>query len=281
MKALYLLIATGIASAAFTGCKSANNIVTDATGQVETITSSETTAMIQHVLYGKWTAVKVGDATVTGENRPYVIFEKDNVNPYIVKYYANNGCNTINGTMAVTKGGKMEAASEAAATMMLCPDAPYEMGVTMALNTVRSYTVEQTSAGYILNFINATGATTMSLQKVKESVLNGAWNVTAIGSESIDSSLELEMVIDLQENKIHGNAGCNVFNGKITENPDAENGVSITDIRTTRMTCPNIAIENRLIDALQHAVNVKTDANDSTAQLLSADGSVLVTLHRQ
>ncbi len=280
MKALYLFAATALSAVTFSGCKSTTQIVTNEAGQVETVTANETAILIHDVLYGKWSAVTVGNATVTGENRPYIVFEKENANPYIVKYYANNGCNTINGTMAVTKGGKMEAASQAAATMMLCPDAPYEMGVTMALNTVRSYTVTQSGSDYILSMINAAGNTTMTLQKVNENILNGVWSVTAIGSESIDESMGMEMVIDIQEQKIHGNGGCNVFNGKITENtPDGSN-ITISDVRTTRMTCPNIALENRLINALQQAASVRSQGNN-TIQLISADNTPLITLARQ
>lgn len=281
MKALYLMAATALSAAAITGCKSTSQIVTNEVGQIETVTATETANIVQHVIYGKWIATTVGNTTVTGDNRPYIVFEKENANPYIVKYYANNGCNTINGTMAVTKGGKMEAASEAAATMMLCPDAPYEMGVTMALNTVRSYTVTQSGSDYILSMKNATGNTTMTLQKVNENVLNGVWTVTSLGTESIDESIGMQMVIDIKEQKVHGNAGCNVFNGKITENSPNGSNITISDVRTTRMTCPNIALENRFLNALQQTVNVRSSDNNNTVQLLSSDNTPLVTLVRQ
>jgi len=261
------------------GCKSKQYVQTDTMSTVKTETLGQTDGVIQKMLFGQWTATKVGDQTVSGDNRPSVIFEKDSSNPYLVRYYANNGCNTLNGILAVTPGGKMEAATEGTSTMMLCHDAPYETGVNMALNSVRTYIMEKTDTDYLLYMKDANGMTTMVLRKAQEKFINGAWKVTAIGETKIPSGKNIKFVIDLPEHKIHGNAGCNVFNGSLSESPDVENSLRIDKVATTRMMCPDMDLEQRFLEALS---NVRTVApgNGNTATMFDASGQQVISLTR-
>lgn len=263
-----------------TGCNSTRKTATATTaGVVKTETLGQTKAAISNVLYGEWTAFDVKGKAVTGDDRPYIIFEKNNDNPYLVNCYANNGCNTLNGMMSVTPGGKMQSSSQFASTMRMCPDAPYEIGFTEAINYVNNYTLEKIGSEYLLYLKNAAGQTLMVLRKADAGFMNGAWRVTRLGGKDISDNTQMEMVIDIPELKVHGNAPCNVFNGSIFIDPAKQNSIQFRDIATTRMSCPELQLEQELLVALEQVETV-VPGHDETAILKDNQGRQLMVLKR-
>ncbi len=200
--------------------------------------------------------------------------------PFLVKCYANNGCNTINGEFAITPGGNMKPTSELISTMMMCPDAPYEMGFSTALNTVASYSIEKIGSDYLLYLKNEAGETTMILRKSDLDFANGAWSVQKINDTHAPQEAEMQLVIDIPELKIHGNAGCNVLNGKIDINPDVQNSLSFSDLITTRMSCPYLDAEQSLIQALESAKTVASTGNKDVIYFTNAAGKTVLVLKR-
>lgn len=281
MKISSLVVSSTAIILAMTACKTQKPVqATPSVGVVKTQTVEQTEGTIHNVFFGNWTAVQVGDMKVTGDNRPYIVFDQDPANPFIVKCYANDGCNTINGEFAITPGGKIQPAGELISTMMMCQDAPYEMGFSTALNTVRSYSVEKIGSDYLLYLKNEGGATSMIMRKSNLDFANGAWTVTKIGNTPVPQGAEMQLVIDIPELKIHGNAGCNVLNGEIRINPDVQNSLEFTDMATTRMTCPFIESEQQLIQALESARKVSATANSDIIFLSDAAGKTVVVLKR-
>lgn len=277
-----LFAASLTALSSLTGCntfKKTPTIKTD-NGQVATATASETKGAISEALYGEWIAMDVNGLKVTGDDRPYVIFEATPENPFVLNLYANNGCNTLNGQVSVTPGGKMESHSNMASTMMMCPDAPYEMGVTLALNNVKKYALEKEGSDYTLYMRDAADKNLMTLRKSGISFLNGAWAVTSVNSEAIPSEVEMQLVIDIPELKIHGNAGCNTLNGSIFIDPAKQNSIQFTDLATTRMTCPYIAKEQALLIALEQVDTARPGSTADTVNLLDNQGKTIITLGR-
>lgn len=253
---------------------------TPVVGVVKTQTVEQTEGTIHKVFYGEWMASRVGELTITGDNRPYIVFDADPTNPFLVKCYANNGCNTINGEFAITPGGNMKPTTELISTMMLCPDAPYEMGFSTALNTVASYSIEKIGSDYLLYLKNEAGETTMILRKSDLDFANGAWSVQKINDAHAPQEAEMRLVIDIPELKIHGNAGCNVLNGKISINPDVQNSLSFSDLITTRMSCPYLEAEQSLIQALESAKTVATTGNKDVIYFADAAGKTVLVLKR-
>lgn len=248
-------------------------------GSVKTETLTQTEGAIEHVLYGEWSAFDVNGTPVTGDDRPYVIFDKSSDNPFIVKCYANNGCNSLNGTLSVTPGGKMKATSDFASTMRMCPDAKYEMGFNIALNYVTNYKLEQVGSEYLLYLNDDTGKTLMVLRKAEAGFLNGVWRVARINNKEIAADKELDLVIDIAGLSIHGNAGCNVVNGKIFIDQAKQNSLQFKDLNTTRMTCPDIQLEQQFLLALEEVETVVPGKNES-ALLKDSTGKVVITLVR-
>lgn len=270
------IIITAAAVLFLCSCNSSKVAVTT-TGQVKTETATQTEGAIQKVLYGQWIATNINGTAVTGNDRPYMVFDESSTNPFIVNLYAYDGCNILNGALAVTPGGQMSRTSEFLSTMKMCPDAQYEIGFTMALNTVSKYSIEQVGRDYLLYIKNAQGNTTMTLRKSDLGFANGAWQVTKLNGTAVPTDVEMQMVIDIPEQKLHGNAGCNTMNGSIYMNPDKQNSLEFKNIATTRMTCPQIALEQQLLTALAQVTTVQL-GKEGSLMLDDANCHTLVTL---
>lgn len=277
-KLIMKIIVVAALSTTVAGCNSSKQVA-EATqaGTVKTETLKQTEGAISHVLYGEWTAFDVNGTAVVGDDRPYVIFDKSEDNPFLVRCYANNGCNTLNGTLAVTPGGNMKPTSDFASTMRACADAPYELGFNLALNYVTGYKLEQVGSEYLLYLTDDSGKNLMILRKADAGFMSGAWKVTSIEGKQISADNELEMVVDIPELRVHGNAGCNVFNGALFIDPAKQNSLQFKDLTTTRMTCPDIALEQQFLLALEEVETVVPGKNN-TAILKDKSGKVLVTL---
>lgn len=250
------------------------------TGNVETKTPEQTEAAINRVLYGEWTVADVGGMAVTGENRPYVIFDTTAVNPFELKVYANNGCNILNGSVGVTSGGEMAPASHFLSTMMMCNDAPYELGINMAFETVRRFNIEKIGQDYLLYMRDAAGKAVLTMRKSDISYINGAWAVTSIADEQVPDSAGIRMVIDVPELKVHGNTGCNILNGSIFTDPDKQNSIQFVNLATTRMMCPDAEREQRFLVALEQVETMVPGQDNSIAILKDAQGQPMLTLKR-
>ena len=250
------------------------------TGAVQVSEPIQTVAAIDDVLYGEWTVTNVSGTQVTGDTRPYVVFDTTSVNPFELKIYADNGCNTLNGTLGVTPGGQMRKTSDFLSTMKFCPDAPYELGINMAFETVAKYRISKVGNEYLLYMTNAAGKDIMVLRKCDIAFINGAWTVTSIAGNPVDDEKGVQLVIDTPELKVHGNTGCNVLNGNIFIDPDQKNSLQFRDLATTRMACPDMETEQSLLVALEQVETVAPGADGTTAQLKDAAGVTLITLRR-
>lgn len=280
MRNKYLLLASAAMIAGLSSCKTPAPVAANTAGVVKTETASQTEGVISKVLYGSWTAAQVGKQAVDGTDRPYVEFGQDAANPFLVKCYAYDGCNYLNGVYAVTPGGQMKRTSDFISTMRMCPDAKYEMVFNLALNNVAGYKIEKAGLDYLLYLQNESGETMMTLRKFESRFINGAWKVTAINGTSVDSDIDLQLVIDMTERSIHGNVGCNTLNGTITVDPNRQNSLQFTNMATTRMTCPYITTEQALVNALSTVVDVMPGGSDNAAVLRNAEGNDVINLQR-
>ena len=263
---------------ATSSCKSPQVTVNSA-GAVTTATTSQTDAAIHQVIFGNWTVAEVGGMKVTGPDRPYLEFGSDATNPFLAKCYVYDGCNYINGEYAITPGGSMKRTSDFASTMRMCADAPYEMGVTLAVNNVTNYRIEKVGTDYLLYMTDAEGKTLMTLRRYDASFIEGAWAVTDVEGRKVSDDSGVTLTCDLKDLRIHGNAGCNVLNGRIVMNPDVQNAMAFTNVATTRMTCPEIELEQQVLGALSRVAAISA-VNDDTANLLDSAGQTLMTLKR-
>ncbi len=86
--------------------------------------------------------------------------------------------------------------------------------------------------------------------------LNGTWRVTRIGEKAVDVP-DMKMVFDVDEGKVHGNTGCNIFNGNLEIDMEKANSISISALGVTRMACPDQNYETLFLVALEEVSAAK------------------------
>lgn len=252
------------------------------------LTPLQTETLLDSIIYGKWIITEAGGKAIAHNNedgapeRPTISFDSMAVNPFLIKFYAYTGCNTVNGRMALTDGGHLAKAGEFATTMRMCPDADDEAAIIDALNTAVRFGVERLNNNYILHIYNSAGVNTMTLSRNDMGFIDGAWDVTSIPPIEIkpdDMPDPIQLVFDSQEHKLHGNTGCNVLNALLITNPDKPDAIKIDNARTTRMACPNAGLEQQLLLALSKVASAHPGKGD-TLNLLDEAGNTVITLRK-
>lgn len=229
-------------------------------------------------LLGCWSVVEINgeEVKINGENHPQFTFESNPDIKSSVTVIAFNGCNYLNGSWLV-KGDKLQTNGEFITSLRACPDAPYEFALNKALNDVDSYSV--IDAGTI-SLNNQSGRKVMLLRKRNLAFLNGAWKVTSINGEAVPNGADVKIVIDIDNNKLHGRAGCNIVNGSLVVNLDKGNGLEFKDLATTMMMCPFINTEREFLLALEEVAVCNEGANSDEAIMKSNSGKTLLKLTR-
>ena len=113
----------------------------------------------------------------------------------------------------------------------------------MALGEVKSYAARQQGAVTYLDLKSAGGRVVMVLRRHNMDFLNGAWRITMLNGTPMEEGGSI--TIDVTDLKIHGNTGCNIFNGTLFIDPDKVDSAQFADLITTRMSCPDKVRETR------------------------------------
>lgn len=225
----------------------------------------------ERVLEGEWNIYEVNGKRVSAsEESPYVNFEIG-----ADRFYAFNGCNVINGDFVV-KPGQLIEFTNALCTQRYCPDMDYEYAITQAINSVRSYSLEKRGQEFYLHLHDKSHLTVLTLRKHNLDFLNGAWRVTQI-NDMVCMDSEMLLLIDIPEGKLHGNTGCNVINGVLSEDPDKVSSIQFQNIVSTQAACEDQARETALVIALEE-VETARRGHDRGAVLLDKNGKTLLVL---
>lgn len=116
--------------------------------------------------------------------------------------------------------------------------------------------------------------------KVDAKKLEGKWNVVEVKGEKILKEGLPSMEFDMTQNKLHGNAGCNIFNTTVTLDPNDVSAITIAPGATTMMACPDMATEDAILQAIVHVNAVKAGSTENEMQLVDMDGNVLLVLSK-
>lgn len=277
----YILLAGGLA-AATSACSTMKKETAKVQETVEnTVSKAEEAVTSAHdtdALLGEWSITEVEGKTVTvnGENHPKITLAQAPGQNDVLRVIGYNGCNYLNGDWRL-KGQAIVPMGEFITSLRACPDAPYEQDVNIALNSVASYSTVDAD-NIILKASD--GRAVMKLRARNLSFLNGAWKVVRINGQDVPASADVRIVLDIEEGRIHGHAGCNVVNGQLLVNLDKGNALEFKNLVTTRMTCPDIATEQQFLLALEEADTATRGENASTALLKDNQGKTVITLSR-
>lgn len=285
MKFVSLFASALTIAALVSGCgtmKKSNTTVTNGNSNEKTTTVKTSSSSYDESqtapLLGSWavTAINGKAVKVNGDNHPQISFEAIPDAKTAILVIGFNGCNYLNGSWIV-RGSKLEPNGEFISSLKACHDAPYETAMNQALGKVASYSIVDDNT-IALNGVD--GASVLTLRKRNLSFLNGAWQVTTIQGTPVPANTAIKIVIDVDECKIHGNAGCNILNGAIVVNLDKGDGIEFKDLATTRMTCPAIATEQAFLLALEQVATCSEGASADQAVMKGTNGQPMLTLIR-
>ena len=110
--------------------------------------------------------------------------------------------------------------------------------------------------------------------------LEGKWNVVEVKGEKILKEGLPYMEFDMAQNKLHGNAGCNMFNTTITLAANDVSSITIAPGAATMMACPDMATEDAIMKAMGDVKAVKAGNSESEMALVDQDGNVLLVLSK-
>lgn len=225
---------------------------------------------------GEWTIVKAGGQEIhLDEGMPYLIFSDSEG-----RFYAFNGCNYLNGDYSYEQAAGEITFSNVISTMAMCPDIDFETRISVVLNegvSVRSVIKEEGRETYMTLMSNS-GDTLMTLRRHNLEVANGQWDVVSIEGENIDSN-ELNIFLDIPVLKIHGNTGCNFFNGGIEIDPESPSAIAFTQMGVTMRMCENSELERRMLVALEQTTSYSIHDRD-ILELKDSAGKTIMKLRR-
>lgn len=237
-----------------------------------TYTSAE---LAKGVLKGDWAIETVNGKPAVGEKAPFLRFS-----PSENMVYGNNGCNSINGFYKYNASDSTLSFSNMASTMMLChQEGLTDYEIAAALELTKFYDWKIVDNDFYLYFLNEAHHPVMSLMHQNFDFLNGTWHVVSINGAKVNSS-NMNLVIDVDEGKIHGDTGCNILNGMMETDMEQVNSISFSRIATTRKACPDGNLETELLVALEDTSTAKP-ISKTAVLLLDSQGNEVLRLIRK
>lgn len=122
-----------------------------------------------------------------------------------------------------------------------------------------------------------------SKQAIPVSALNGDWNIVKVAGKAISPANGKAPFIgfDIAQGRIYGNSGCNRMMGTFNANSAKSGVLSFGPIAGTRMACPDMSIEQSILNALSEVKSYKTVAGkDLSIALCNSKGKELVLLEK-
>lgn len=225
-------------------------------------------------LGGEWVISEVGGQAINvEEDVPYINFVPKDSN-----FYASNGCNILNGSFMVNDG-KLTF-NNVMSTMKYCAGVTFDADINNVLSDGKTVdvTFEKIGDETYVRFKDARGRLVMSLRRHALDFLNGKWQVIEINNSPIDDE-ECNIFFDIDELKVHGNTGCNFFNGAIYIDPNAANAISFSEMGVTKRMCLKAEQQLKMLVALEETTSV-INGNDGTAILTDGNGTSVIKIKR-
>lgn len=110
--------------------------------------------------------------------------------------------------------------------------------------------------------------------------LEGKWNIVEVNGEKIRKESLPSMEFDMKDSKVHGNAGCNIFNSTVVLDARNISAITINPAATTMMACPDMETEDAILKAMGQVKEVKAGRSENEMLLVDANGSVVLVLSK-
>lgn len=115
-------------------------------------------------------------------------------------------------------------------------------------------------------------------EKVDAKNLDGKWNIVEVEGTNIQKERMPYIEFNMTDNKVHGNAGCNMFNSMITVDNDNRSQISLANAASTMMACPDMELEGKIMKTFENIKGVKADKDKNRMLLVNSAGQTLLVL---
>ena len=88
----------------------------------------------------------------------------------------------------------------------------------------------------------------------------------------------IELALDIEELKVHGNVGCNIVNGSLLLDASKANSIMFLDLISTMKSCPDLALETEILIALELTEYYKKGKDEKTLILCDKDNNIVLEL---
>ena len=128
-----------------------------------------------------------------------------------------------------------------------------------------------------------------SEKKADARTLDGEWTIVEVNGEKLGEEVTPTMSFNMAEKKLHGNAGCNLFNTTVTLDPADVSSITIAPGATTMMacpnmdveTCPNMDVETKVLRSMEQVRAVKAGEAEGEMLLVDETGKTLLVLEKE
>lgn len=119
-----------------------------------------------------------------------------------------------------------------------------------------------------------------SATKADAGQLEGKWNIVDVKGRKIQQEIMPFMEFNTAENRVHGNAGCNIFNTSMKLDPKDNSLFTFTMATSTMMACPDMELESIVFKALDEIQGVKAGKTSNQMILFDQNKNDVITLEK-
>lgn len=113
---------------------------------------------------------------------------------------------------------------------------------------------------------------------VKE--LDGKWNIVEVNGTKVQKEKMPFMEFNMTDNKLHGNAGCNMFNTVVRPDSKDKSSFTLAPAVSTMMACADMDMEGKVMKALENVHGVKKGSSANQMVLVDSAGKDLIVLSK-
>lgn len=228
-------------------------------------------------IYGEWIILSANGRNINIDDAaPFI-----NINASDGKVYGNIAGNVVNARFKVKEQGVISF-SQIETTHLPSKHIREENDIKTGLSETCSYSIAKKKNDiFYLDLYDKRGNVILHAKRHNADVMSGVWKINKLDGKDI-SSASLEIVVDVSELKIHGNSGCNIFNGDIGLDRNKDWFIQFQNITVSRMKCEEekMAIERDLLVALEEVEIIKRESNGKIIRLLDKNKNEILLLKR-
>lgn len=127
------------------------------------------------------------------------------------------------------------------------------------------------AAAFAAILLSSCGTTTKSVD------ITGEWNVVSVEGKQVTGNPYIGF--DTENGRLYGNAGCNRIMGGFEIDLVNPGHIGLTNVASTRMMCPDMETEQKVLEALNEVAGFKSSATG--VELTDKDGKVLMSLEKR